>query len=86
MKDFVSYSLDVNIPVQSDALERRLFDLAISAIDYYRPIRPLTPTESIFLLLDGLSPLVGPPINHNRTESESYSDNCDIGKKDNKVS
>ncbi len=38
MKDLVSYSLDVNIPVQSDVPERRLFDLAVSAIDYHRPI------------------------------------------------
>ncbi len=38
MKDLVSYSLDVNIPVRSDTPERRLFDLAVSAIDYHRPI------------------------------------------------
>ncbi len=49
MKDLVSYSLDVNILVRSNAPERRLFNLAVLAIDYHRPIRPLTPTESIFL-------------------------------------
>ncbi len=38
MKDLVSYSLDVNIPVRSDAPERRLFDLTVLAIDYHRPI------------------------------------------------
>ncbi len=86
MKALVSYSLDVNIPVQNDAPERRLFNLAVSAIDYHRLIRPFTPTKSIFLWLDGLSPLVGPLTNPNRTESESHSDNCDMGKEGNEVS
>ncbi len=86
MKDLVSYSLDVNIPVRSDAPERRLFDLAVSAIDYHRPIQPPTSTESIFLCLDRLSPLVGPPTDPNRTESESYSDNCDMGREGNEGS
>ncbi len=86
MKDLVSYSLDVNIPVRSNAPERRLFDLAVSAIDYHRPIRPPAPTELIFLWLDGLSPLIGPPTNLNRTESESHSDNCDMGRDGNEVS
>ncbi len=78
MKDLVSYSLDVNIPVRNDAPERRLFDLAVLAIDYHWPIRPPTPTKSIFLWLDGLSSLVGPPTDPNRTESESHSDNCNL--------
>ncbi len=75
MKDLVSYSLDVNIPVQSDAPERRLFDLAVLAIDYYRHIQPPTLTELICLWLNRLSPLVGPPTDPNRTKSESHSDN-----------
>ncbi len=86
MKDLVSYSLDVNISVLSNAPERRLFDLSISAIDYHRPIRPPRPIESIFLWLDELNPLVGPHTNPNRTKSESYSDNCDIDREGNKVS
>ncbi len=86
IKDLVSYSLDVNIAMRSNATERRLFDLAISAIDYHWPIRPPTPTESIFLWLDGLSPLVGPTTDPNRIESESHSDNCDMGKESNEVS
>ncbi len=86
MKDLISYSLDVNILVRSNAPERRLFDLAILAIDYHQPIRPPTPTESIFLWLDGLSPLVGPPTNPNRTESESHSNNYDMGREGNEVS
>ncbi len=86
MKDLVRYSLDVNIQVQSDAPEKRLFDLVVLAIDYHRLIQPPTPTKSIFLWLDGLSPLVGSPTNPNRTESESHSDNCDMGREDNEVS
>ncbi len=85
MKDLVSYSLDVNIPVQSNTPERILFDLAVLAIDYHRPIQPPTPTESIFLWLDRLSPLVGPSTDPNRTESESHSDNYDMGREDNEV-
>ena len=38
MKNLVSYSLDVSIPVQSNISEKRLFDLIILAIDYYRLI------------------------------------------------
>ena len=38
MKDLVSYSLDINIPVQSDVPERQLFNLAVLSIDYYWPI------------------------------------------------
>ncbi len=86
MKDLVSYSLDVNIPVRSDAPERKLFDLAVSAIDYHRPIRPLTSTESIFIWLNGLSPLVSLLTDPNRTKSESHSDNSDIGREGNEVS
>ncbi len=85
MKYLVSYSLDVNIQVQSNAPEKRLFDLAVWAINYHRPIRPPTPTESIFLWLDGLSLLVGLPTNPNRNESESHSDNCDMGREGNEV-
>ena len=76
MKDLVCCSLDVNIPVQSDAAERRLFDRVVEAIDYYYPVRPSTPTESVFLWLAQLSPLVGPSTDPNRTESKSLSDNC----------
>ncbi len=86
IKDLVSYSLDVNIPMRSVAHERRQIDLAVSAIDYHRPIRPPTPTKSIFLWLDGLSPLVGLPTDLNRTESKSHSDNCDMGREGNEVS
>ncbi len=52
MKDLVSYSLNVNILVQNEAPERRIFDLAVLAINYHRPIQPPTSTESIFLWLD----------------------------------
>ncbi len=72
--------------MQSDAPERSLFDLAVLAIDYHWPIQPPTPTKLIFLWLDGLSPLVGLPTNPNRTESESHSDNCNMGGEGNEVS
>ncbi len=85
MKDLVSYSLDVNISVQSDVPEKRRFDLVISAIDYYWPIQPPIPTESIFLWLDRLSLLVGPSTDPNCTKSESHSDNSDMGKEANEV-
>ncbi len=49
IKDLVCCSLDGNIPVQSDEAERRLFDHAVEAIDYYWPVQPPTPTELVFL-------------------------------------
>ncbi len=86
MKDLVSYSLDVNILVQSDAPEKRLFNPAVLAIDYHWPIQPLIPIELIFLWLERLSPLVGPPTNPNRTKNESHSDYYNIGREDNEIS
>ncbi len=86
IKDLVRYSLDVNIPVQSDAPKKRLCDLAISVIDYHRPIQPLTPIELILFWLNRLSLLVDPPTEPNRTKNESHSNNCNIGKEGNKVS
>ena len=59
--------------MQSDAAEKRLF---FEAIDYYCPVRPPTPIESVFLWLAQLSPLVSPSTDPNRTESESLNDNC----------
>ena len=76
MKDLVCCLLDGNIPVQNDAAKRRLFDRAFEAIDYYWLVRPPAPTESVFLWLAQLSPLVGPATYPDRTESESLSDNC----------
>ena len=66
--------------------ERRLFDLTVSAIYYYRPIQPLIPTETIFLWLDGFSPLIGLFTNPNHTKSESHSDNCEMSREDNEMS
>ncbi len=86
MKDLVSYLLDVNIPVQSDAPERKLFNLAVLAINYHSPIRTPIPTKSIFLWLNGLSPLVGPLTDPNYIKSKSHNDNCDIGREGNEVS
>ena len=76
MKDLVCCSLDVNIPVQNDAAEKRLFDYVIETIDYYCPVQLSTPTESVFLWLAQLSPLVGLFTDSDRTESKSLCDNC----------
>lgn len=64
--------------VQSDAIEKRPFDLGVSTIDHYRSIQPFILTELIFLELNRLSPLVGLTTNHNFTKSKSYSNNCDM--------
>lgn len=76
----VSYSLDVNILVRRDATKRKLFNLPVSAIDYYRLIQPPTPTKSIFLKLNRLSLLIGLPTNPNCTKDKSHSHNCDMGR------
>ena len=55
-------------------------------MNYYRPIRPPTLTKSIFLWLNGLSLLVGLPINHKCTKSENHSDNSNMGRKNNELS
>ena len=86
IKNLVSYSLDVNIPVQSNASEKQLFDLAVSAIDYYWPIRLPILTKLIFLELEGLSLLVSLSTKLNYTKSKSHSDNCNMGRESNKVS
>ena len=76
MKDLVCCSLDINIPMQSNAAERRLFDRTVEAIDYYCPIQPSTPTKLVFLWLAQLNLLVGPSTNLDRTKNKSFSDNC----------
>ena len=76
IKDLVCCSLNINIPVQNDAAERRLFDHAVEAIDYYWPVQPPTPTELVFFWLAQLNALVGLPTDPKRTESKSLSDNC----------
>lgn len=81
----VCYSLDVNISRQSNATEIRLFHLAVLTIDYYWPIRLFTQTKSLFVWLNGLSLLIDPSINLNRTKSESFSKNYDINRVVNKI-
>ena len=85
MKDLVSYSLEVNILMQSNISKKKLFDLVILAIDYYWPIQPSIPTKSIFFWLDRLNLFVGLPTNLNRIKSESHNNNCDMGREDNKM-
>lgn len=69
MKDLVDYLLDVNIPMQSNATGKRLFNLSVLAIHYDGSIQPPTSTESIFLWQNRLSPLVDLPTNPNHTKS-----------------
>ena len=76
MKDLVCCSLDVNIPVQSNVVERRLFNRAFEAIDYYCLVQSPTPTESLFFWLAQLSLLISLSTDPNYTESESLGDNC----------
>ena len=76
MKDLVYCLLDVNIPVQSNTAEKRLFDRTIEAIDYHCPVRLPTPTKSVFLWLVQSSPLVGLSTDPNCTKSKSLGDNC----------
>ena len=76
MKDLVWYSLDVNIPMQSDAAERRLFNCAVEVIDYYCPIQSPTLIESVFFWLAQLSLLIGLLTDLDRTKSKSFNDNC----------
>ena len=76
IKDLVCYSLDVNIPFQSNAAERRLFERVVEAIDYYCPVQPTMPIELVFLWLAQLNLLVGLSTDPDRTKNKSLSDNC----------
>lgn len=61
--------------------ERRLFNCVVEGIEYYWPERPLTPRESIFFWLMGLSPLIGPFTDLNRTKYKCYNENDDLSNK-----
>lgn len=76
MKDLVCYLLDINIPVQSNAAKKKLFDLAIVVIDYYWPVQSIIPTKSIFLQLAQLNSLIDLSTDPDYTESKSFNDNC----------
>ena len=84
MNDLVCCSLNVNIPMQNDTAERRLFNRAIEAIDYYCLVQLSTSTELVFLWLAQLAPLVSPSTDPNCTKSKSFYDNC--GKSNSKMS
>lgn len=58
--------------------QKKQFDCAIEAIEYYWLLRPPIPIESIFFLLTELSLLVGSPTDLNYTENKSYSKNNNI--------
>lgn len=78
MKNLISYSLDVNISVQSNIVKKKLLDFAVLVIDYYRLIETPTSTESIFLWLNRLSSLAGLSIDPNCTEIKSHNKNCNM--------
>ena len=63
IKDLVSCALNVDILIQSDIAEKSLFTYTIIAIKHIWPVRPSTPTKSLFIWLAQLSPLVSPPTN-----------------------
>ena len=75
MKDLVYCLLDVNIFMQSNAVEKGLFNHAIEAIDYYWLIQPPTPIELVFLWLAQLSPLVDLSIDPDHIESKNLGNN-----------
>lgn len=81
MKDIVAFllDLDVNIYVlMSNTAEKRLFNYIVRAIECYLPVKLLKYIKFIFFWLMGLSPLVEPPTNLNRTKSKSHSKNGNI--------
>lgn len=55
--------------------EKKQFDCNIKAIQYYEPIRLLTPTKFLFFWLTRLSPFVGPSMDLKHTKNKSYSEN-----------
>ena len=77
MKDLIYYSLDINILVQSNATEKRLFNRTVEVIDYYCPVKPPTSIELIFLWPAQLSLLVNLSIDLKRTKNKSPSNDCD---------
>lgn len=79
MKDLVYCSLDDNIPVQGDAAEKKLVECTVEAIKYYCLVQLPMPTESIFLWLAQLSPLVGPATNLSKNYSKNNNDMSDKG-------
>ena len=81
----VNYSLDDNIPLQSDTTKNQLFDLTISAIDYYWLIEPPTTIELIFFWLNKLSPPFSLLTDLNHTKNKNYSNNYNINKEDNEM-
>lgn len=76
MKDLVCCLLDINLSVQNNAVEKRLFNRVVKNIDYYWLIQPPMPTKSSFLWLAQLTLLVSLLIDPNRIKSKSFSDNC----------
>lgn len=73
---------------ENDTAERRLFDYTGNIFQYYWPVRPLTPMESIFFQQIKLNLFNQLSTNLNFNKSKSYSENNNIINKvniDNKV-
>lgn len=79
MKDMFDCSLDVNIPVQTNIAEKRLFNHAVEIIKYYYPVQLLTPTKSVLIWLTQLSPLIGPLTNISENCSKSNGNMSNVG-------
>lgn len=77
MKDLVFYSLDVNIPMQNNTAEKKLFNYVVEAIDYYLLVQSFTQTKLIFLWLMQLNLLVNLATELNCIKSKSFNNNCD---------
>lgn len=79
MKNLVYYLLDQNMYIRrSNTAERSQFYYVIETIKYYWPVRPPTLMKFIFYWLTGLSPLIEPPTDLDRTKSKYYSENNKI--------
>ena len=77
MKDLVYYLLDVNILVQSNAAEKKMFELAAEAIDYYYPVQPSKWIELVFFWLAQLNLLICLPTDLDCAKSKSFGDSYD---------
>lgn len=61
--------------------ERSLFNCIVEDIEYYRPVRLLTPTKYRIFWLARLSLLFGPAIDLNYIKIKSHGENSNISNK-----
>lgn len=63
MKYLICYTLDIDIPIQSNIAEKSLFSSTVIAIKHFWLIKSSTPTKSVFLWLAQLSQFINSPTN-----------------------